>query len=427
METFGDLIDSTGNVAEPTSAPEVKTETSQKDSNLDQKNQGYETSSDNTIETFDNLDLNSDVNKLPVQEGNSEDSKKDSKEDETKEEPKGGEKDEESEESGEEKTKPEEKPSEEKSSKKMAKAFADGKPIDVPKDAEFLTKVNGKREKVTLQELQDNYAGKQAWDVKISEANNRVKEAEQREATVTQAQEELRGVLTDIRQGILDGLENKSNPMDAVSKIVDILGVDSYDFNKAVFESFFEDFQMLGNMSEPEREAYFSEKRINHLENQRKSFEENQRNQQAQQELIRKVDQMREAHGVSEEEFVSAFNELRQHYPEVTHEQAVQYAANLPHLTKAQETMEAYKDSLSDDEFDEFTARVANAYKSGQYSEKDIQDFLAEQFQVDSLVDEINERADFKGTSGAQKELKKQNISQQDYYTNSVNDDQINW
>lgn len=52
---------------------------------------------------------------------------------------------------------------------KVAKATHKGKALDVPEDATFQVKVDGKNEAVSLSDLKKNYAGKVAYDKKFSE------------------------------------------------------------------------------------------------------------------------------------------------------------------------------------------------------------------------------------------------------------------
>lgn len=378
---------------------------------------------DETIETFDNLDTtqgqlkNMEDQEEKIGEDENKDAAKEKdkgEKDESKPEDKDGDKEEEA--PAEEKKDEEEKP---KFEGKTFKLFKDGQKIEVPMDATIRTKVNGKNEIVTIEELRNNYSGKQAWDKKIPELAEKERTVEAKEAELTRVQQTLRSNLEGTRSDLLKALEENGNPLDAMNKIVDMLGVDSYDFNKAVFSSMLDQLSELQQMDEAEQEAFWLRKQNAHINSKHESLAEQNKQAKAREERIASIDRMREARGVSEEDFVSAYKELSQQAENVTPEQAIEYAVNLPLLQTAEECLKPYEEQLSDDEFDSMMAKVAQAMKNDKSITKDdVVMYLAEVYQVEDLVNTVNRKADKMEAGKDETKQSAKAISQHDLYSN---------
>lgn len=378
---------------------------------------------DETIETFDNLDTtqgqlkNIEDQEEKIGEDEDKDAAKEeseSKEDESKPDGKDGGKEEET--PAKEEKEEEEKP---KFEGKTFKLFKDGQKIEVPMDATIRTKVNGKNEIVTIEELRNNYSGKQAWDKKMPELAEKERIIEAKNAELTRVQQTLRSNLEGTRSDLIKALEENGNPLDAMNKIVDMLGVDSYDFNKAVFSSMLDQLSELQQMDEAEQEAFWLRKQNAHINSKHESLAEQNKQAKAREERIASIDRMREARGVSEEDFVSAYKELSQQAENVTPEQAIEYAVNLPLLQTAEECLKPYEDQLSDDEFDSMMAKVAQAMKNDRSITKDdVVMYLAEVYQVEDLVNTVNRKADKMEAGKDETKQAAKAISQHDLYSN---------
>ena len=375
---------------------------------MDQKNQGYDDTKDpvdikpedrkeSDIETFDNINPNSQLNAMEKKEDDPED--KDEKKEESAKKPEDKKEEDDKKEVKDSKPEEEKKEPETKIEGKAIKLFKDNKAYEVPQDAQVKVKVDGKWEKVSVSELRDNYSGQKSWDQKFSEISGKEQTLAERESQVSQVQETINNTMEEVATGIKEAMAGHKNPMEAVNKIVDLLNIDSYDFNRALFDSLSEELVTLDTMDEFERKAYWLEKKTNHLETRHKSFEEKQKQSQTQAERLTRVDQMREAHGVSEDDFVSAYKELEQSGKSVNPEQVVQYAAKLPFVTKAETLLTPYEDQLSDDEFDTMMSKVANTMMTNkQLTDQDVTTYLAEYFEVDNIVNAANSKADKLGT-----------------------------
>lgn len=374
------------------------------------------------IDTFENL-KDSQLNALDKKEDEPEDKEEDEEDDE-----KEPEKDDKGEKEGKEDEKDDKsKPEDEQESKedkkpegKTLRLFQDGKKYEVPVDAQVRVKVAGKWEKVPVSELRDNYAGKQHWDQKFEEIGNKEQTLSQKAEELTRVQTHLRSTIEDTTSALSEALQEGGDPMQAVNKIVDMLNVDSYDFNRALFSHMQEKLETLSTMDEYEREAYWLREKNEHLSKKHESFEESLRNTQAREERISKIDQMREAHGVSEDDFVSAFNELSNNgQNEVELDRVVQWASAKPHIMNANELIKPYEDQLSDDEIDQMVARVASTMKGNpELTKEDMATWLASYYEVEDYVEQANSKAGKLEAGNKDQSDKTPRISQRDLYQN---------
>lgn len=355
------------------------------------------------IETFDNIDPNSVLKQLDEKEDSTETEKeeeKDQKKEEGKEDKKENkENDEKSLKSEKEDNEQEDKGDNKENSPesgKTLKLFKDGKKYEVPLDASMKVKVNSKGEKVTIAELRDHYSGKQAWDKKFSELDQRDKELTAKNEELTKVQTGIKSTLEDVTTSLKQSLEEGGDPREAINKIVDLLQVDSYDFNRALMDSMTDELDRLYHMDESEREAYWLKKKNEHLQKRHESFEEKLNQSKAQEERLKQVDQMREAHGVSEEDFVSAYEQLSQAgMKDLSHEQVIKYAASVPFVTQAEELLKPYDEQLSDDEMEGMMARIANTLKTNKdVTKEDMAAWLAQHYEVEDYVQQANSKAE---------------------------------
>lgn len=380
---------------------------------------------DKEIEDFDNLedsavnllDEKEDVVKVDGKDGDKEKGKENDK-DAGKDKDKEGKEKEEVDGKGSEEERETETPA---ITGKSVKLFQDGKLFEVPQDAVVKTKVDGKWEKVTLQDLRDNYSGKQAWDQKHEEIRNTSKQLAQREQEVTRIQNTIKSTLDTVNIDLQEALSGNKNPMEAVNKIIDMLNIDSYDFNKALFDSMTEELVTLDQMDEYERRAYWLEKRNEHLLKKHESFEEKVKESRTQEERFNRLDQLRQSRGVSEEDFVSAYEQLTQISGDnVQPEQVIEYAANLPYVMQAEELLTPYEDQLSDDEFEDMMVRIGNTMKSNKsLTKEDVASYLLEVFEVEPVIDQANKKAEKLGADKNRRNSPTTVPNQHDLYASS--------
>lgn len=320
----------------------------------------------------------------PKQEEKKEDKKEDDKDD------KPSEKEPESKE--EEPKKDEEKPS-----FKPIKVKQGDKTVDLDPNATVKVKVNGKNEIVTIDELRQNYSGEKAWSEKIETANEKLHIAEEK---LSAFQEEKAQIAQELEQvsKLLD--KEDGDPLEALYYLLDITGRDANTYSKKVFDFMEEKVQEMSEMDDVEKELYWTNQKLKAIENNQAAKAKQQEESQAEMEALARVDKLRESHGVSEEDFVQAFDELSElgyGDDEITPEMVVGYHAIKPHYDKATELCSQFEDDLGDDDMSDLVHETAITLKAyPNISEEEAITISAKKlgFEVDSVDDIIEELND---------------------------------
>ena len=281
------------------------------------------------------------------------------------------------------------------------KAFSEGKQYDIPENATIRTKVDGKWEKPTLQELKDNYSGVIAHDRKFSDLGDRVKAQDSKETTYEAEITKLQGHMGNISNLVKGAMAGEVNPSDAMDYLLDLMGADTLQFNKLAMEHQAEQYDMYSQMTESEREAYWTKKENAVLTKKQESLTTNQAAEHTRAELSSKVNSLRETHGISEEAYVSAENDLKaEGFKDLSPENIVQAAQLQPLLAQAEESIEPYLDQLDDEEASELAVDIATRMLGNPDLTLDqVKKLLAEQFEVETIVSKLEKKTGGKKVS----------------------------
>lgn len=277
-----------------------------------------------------------------------------------------------------------------KATGKKIKGELNGEKYSVDSSMNIPVKIDGKREMVPLQDLINNYSGKQAYESKFNDLDKTKKEYEAEKQSIV---DELKTVREDILGTIKEGYEG--NPLDAFNKILDLVGIPVNNYHKKVSDYMHAEINALSEMSESEREAYFLRKENEFLRNRDESLVQRSQQEQASLEFEQRVNSLREAHGVSEDDFVSASEELSKlGYEDVSPEQAIEYAVMRPHINKAEELIHSVDvEILGEDGSENVVAQVADALMKG-LGDQEIREALMEDLgktkELQILTDKAN-------------------------------------
>lgn len=278
----------------------------------------------------------------------------------------------------------EEKPLEADKKGKLKLRMSDGL-YPIESDAKVRVKVDGDFQEVPIQELINNYSGKTAWDKKFTEIGMKNKEIETRETQVTKTQEFLKQTVSSVVQVLND--PNK-NPYDALQILVEKAGADPYTLWRRSLENSLDEIEKLQSMSEEGRKAYFLEKkdefRTKAEEARKKAFDE----ETARNTAIQKVDALRQAHGVSEEQFMKAWDDLEAEGTEnPTDEQIVDRASISPHLNTVQDILEPFEDQIDDSKYSKVVTDFARQIRAKEITPEQLKEIVAREFQDEDLKD----------------------------------------
>ena len=211
----------------------------------------------------------------------------------------------------------EEKPKEEEKPRyRTLKAKIGEDSLDIPKDATVKAIVDGKAEFPTVQELINNYSGKQAWESKfktITEENLKIKHERE---TVQKHTEELMGQVDQVSGLIKGALEGKTHPLSALEYLIDLTGGNSYAYNKLLVESLAPFITDLNEMSEVERERTWLALENGYMKKSQAAEAKKRQELESRKEQTSKFDKQRESLGVTQEQFSLAHQELKGINPE---------------------------------------------------------------------------------------------------------------
>lgn len=265
---------------------------------------------------------------------------------------------------------------------------------NVNSDATFKVKIDGKVEEVPVQELINNYSGKTAWDKKFTELGKEKKTLETEKASLTKE----KSALIDHLNRTLAPLKNKeANPMDSLMYLVEMSGEDPYNAYRRIMEANLNELSSLLDMTEVERELYFHKKKdelYGKVAKQRYSKEQEEKSFN---QVLQKVDALRQAYNVSEDEFVDASEELESllkgqglDADGVTEEQIVDYASLKPHIATVRGLIEPFEDNISEEKYGDVVANLARSLRNGDIDKEGISKLLKRNFSVEEDVKDLN-------------------------------------
>lgn len=330
------------------------------------------------------------------------DSKRDSEGKEIKEDKKASkdEADEEEEEDSDEEGEVEEKKEEEgkeekpkKDSKKLRMRMGD-ELYNVDSDASVKVKVDGELTDVPLQELINNFSGKTAWDKKFTELGKEKKSLEIEKSQIMSQKQELS---EHVKKAIAPLKDPNGNPLDSLMYLVEMSGEDPYTAYRRIMESNLEEISNLMDMTETERELHFHKKKDELHSSIARKRQEAQQKEQAFNQVVQKVDQLRQSFNVSEDDFVDASEELERIYSEanldvkgITEESIVDYASLRPHITTVKELVAPYEDNISEQKYGEVVATLSRHLRDGKTDVETVKQILKRNYSVEEDVKDLN-------------------------------------
>lgn len=268
----------------------------------------------------------------------------------------------------------------------------DGETFSLASSAIVSVPVDGKTEKITLQELKNNYSGKVFHDKRINEVNLYEQSVKKKEQEYEQKFSQYRGVKQQIDEIIKDP---SKNPKDALKIFLDSAGVDSYDLMERMFEADLSELANVLNMEPNERKAHFLEKKNSHLLEQSKKRDEIRQSEERVKSYKAKTDALRNSSGVSEAQYMDALDELKSfgHKDvDISEQDIVEWAATKPHRAEVKTLLEPYKDQFQGDAYGELSWKLAKILQSGSESKDIIKKHLAEIYGLPTEVKELSKK-----------------------------------
>jgi hypothetical protein len=287
--------------------------------------------------------------------------------------------------------------------------------FNVASDATFKVKVDGKAEEVPLQELINNYSGKTAWDKKFTEIGKEKKEVQYEKSVIEREKQTLK---THINNALSPLKDPKKNPMDSLLYLVEMSGEDPYNAYRRIMESNLDELGKLLDMSETERELYFHKKKDELYSNVAKKRQAKLNEEQTFNQVVQKVNQLRQSFNVSEDDFVDASEELEDIYEsagldvnQITEEVVVDYASLKPHIAVIKELVAPYEENISEEKYGDVVAELSRYLRDGKADKATIEQILKRNYSVEEEVKELNTKVYSKGSKAPAKKALNQESS----------------
>jgi hypothetical protein len=323
-------------------------------------------------------------------DGSEKKEKKETKKEEKKAESEDDE-DEESEESDDDET-PEIEKAPDTQGKKLRVKIGD-EHFSLDSNAKMKVKIDGKNEEVTVQELLNNYSGKQAWDKKFTEVGSEKKQILQEKQTLQYEKQELKSFMQPVIDIIKDPLKNPIDAFIHIAEKLDTTGELSYAIEKRLLEANLDTLVELASMNEEQQEAYFLKKQNARLLKSSEKRIESERETSKSNQLRSQVDKIRETYGVSVEQYSEAFDELKGLLPDnktLTHEHVVDWASLKPITPQVEEILKPFLDEIDDSDYSGIVTSLSRSLRDGKLSKEQIQKIVKDEYGVPTEVKQLN-------------------------------------
>jgi len=233
-----------------------------------------------------------------------------------------------------------------------------GDPFDLPQDLTVPVKIDGELTDVNVQDIINDYSGKESWSRKFSQLDLERKEYEaDKEQTI------------DIIQGFSERA-NSGEIVEAMKYLVDMTGADSHNFHVELRNALMPEIEEYLYMTDEERTSHDTAIEAQYLRQRLETQEEQQKYTATQWETEREATRLREEIGVTSEEYSEAQGFLREQGLESTPEVIGQYYQNLAALNKSDVLLSQVDESLADN--DGLKTEVAQLVMSGEFTESEI-------------------------------------------------------
>jgi hypothetical protein len=211
----------------------------------------------------------------------------------------------------------------------------------------FRQKVDGEEVDVDLQELLNNYSGKISYDKKFQELSDQKK---QYESDLNQYKSEMDEVNSYINN-FADKIKN-NDALGALEYFAQFSGMKPYEFRRELLNQLAPEVDRIRNMSPDQQKVEELNMQTEYLQRQQESAQQHSQQQQALRELELEIETVQEAHGISTEDFSSAFENLKDsgYDGQITPQVVADFYLNSQAFSRADEILSSVDESLSQNE-----------------------------------------------------------------------------
>ncbi len=256
--------------------------------------------------------------------------------------------------------------------------------VEYDMSEELPVKIDGEMQNVSLQDLVNNYSG----------VTNHTQKLQELDVERQEFQTEKENLGSHINEVVRLSMDEEGNPMDGLNYLLDRLGVNTYDFNKRVLGHYADQVRELDSMTDDQRDNYFKDQKIQYLEQVQQSKDTNYEREQTERNFHSEVSNLREANGVSEDQYQAAEGNLRElGVEQLTPEAIVEHAVTMPVIETAEEILRDFDSELLDDS--DLVSEIVKMIRDDEFTAEEVKGILEESFQAPKkkTIQRLNKKA----------------------------------
>lgn len=221
--------------------------------------------------------------------------------------------------------------------KKLNALYGEEK-YEIPAEAKFTHKVDGEEVEVGLQELLNNYSGKQSWDKKYSELD--------------QERGAYKKDLDAVNKYISKFAEvSKEDKVEGLIRLAEAVGINPLEYKKQLRSELLNKYGEYLQMDETQRLHYDQREELDYLRRQQENAAQKRASEQAQVELRNRYSEMQETHGIDDERLNYIATELQEVYKtEVNPENVLELHSSMVRLDRVDNALGKVDAKLLEDD-----------------------------------------------------------------------------
>lgn len=177
--------------------------------------------------------------------------------------------------------------------------------LEIAANSVFKHKVDGEEIDVELQELLNNYSGKVSYDRKFQEFSSEKKEFDNYKNQYDGEIQQINNYINDFANKF-----RQNDALGALEYFAEFAGMKPYEFRRDLLNQLLPEMERRSTMTEDQIRAEELAFQNEYLMRQQESAQQQYQDQQALRELEDEIVEVQEAHGISDEDFENAYNEL---------------------------------------------------------------------------------------------------------------------
>lgn len=275
--------------------------------------------------------------------------------------------------------------------------------LEIASSAIFKHKVDGEEVDVELQELLNNYSGKVSYDKKFQEFSTQKKEFETYKTDYDRDIEAITNYVNNFKEKM-----SSDNPIAALDYFAEFSGMKPHEFRRQLINAMIPEVNRVSQMSAEQYKNEYLKAENSYLQRQQESENARLQEEQSRSELQNEIKQVQEAHNMTEEAFLSSFQELSEsgYEGEITPQAVAEYYMHSQAFSKADTILSQINESLaSDEKIVESLQKVI--VENPNFDDNDLLDIVQE------VYGNVREESSKKVSKKVEKPAKKQAVSQQ--------------